>query len=284
MASKKNSAEVYGAQGKTNLLMFDPADLVIVEDVASALHDERAKLAVNESLVLNIMHHGVLQPIVVRRNPDSGKTEVVAGRQRVKACREANKRLKKQGLEPHRIPAIVKRGEPHALMGVMVSENELRENDTPMGRAKKMQRYIDLGRTEEETATVFGCSVPTVKNLLRLLDAPKEVRRAVESGQIAASDAYKLSKLEPAEAKKKLAEIEKVAPAAPKGERRPREAARKAREVLGDGPAVRGKKELLEKLAEIQRSETVKEMHRAGAEAALLWVMGDEAALGVLLS
>ena len=37
----KNSKDVYGAKGKTNVLLFDPADLTIVTDEKSALFDKR---------------------------------------------------------------------------------------------------------------------------------------------------------------------------------------------------------------------------------------------------
>lgn len=119
----KDSRAALGADGKKDVLLFDPENLTLVEDGASVLYDERIKLPTSEALVLNIMTYGVIEPIVVRKNPETGAPEVVAGRQRVKACREANRRLKASGCEVHRIAAIVKRGDPAALMGVMVSES-----------------------------------------------------------------------------------------------------------------------------------------------------------------
>ena len=93
----KDTRVANGATGKTDLLLFDPDTLVIVEDEGSALRDDRAKLPYDERLVLSMMVRGVLQPVIVRKNPETDRTEVVDGRQRVKACREANKRLKKEG-------------------------------------------------------------------------------------------------------------------------------------------------------------------------------------------
>jgi ParB family chromosome partitioning protein len=234
----KASRDSLNAKGKRDAYMFDPEDLVLVTDEKSSLYDERVKLPVDEALVLNIMFapdgvpQGVLEPVNVARNAETGKVEVIDGRQRVKAAREANKRLKKKGLEPVWVPAMIKRTNPHSAMGMLISSNEHRQNDSPLGKAKKAQRYIDLGRDESEIATLFGISVASVKNMLSLLDAPAAVRNAVEAGKISTSDGYKLSKLEPAEAKEKVAELMEHAPRTP-GKKRSKNA-KKAREIVGD--------------------------------------------------
>src|SRR5512143_1919662 len=102
----KSSRDSLNAKGKRDAYMFDPEDLVLVTDEKSPLYDERVHLPVNEALVMNMLFapdgvpQGVLEPITAVRNPETGKVEVVVGRQRVKAAREANKRLKKRGEEP----------------------------------------------------------------------------------------------------------------------------------------------------------------------------------------
>lgn len=237
----KASRDSLNAKGKRDAYMFDPDDLVIVTDEKSPLYDDRSKLPIDEALVLNIMFapdgvpQGVLEPINVLRNAETGKVEVIDGRQRVKAAREANKRLKKQGLEQVRVPAMVQRANAHRAMGMLISANEHRQDDTPLGRAKKAQRYLDLGRDHKEIAVLFGISEASVKNLLSLLDAPTAVRNAVESGKISTSDGYKLAKLDPGEAKEKVAELVEHAPRTP-GKKRSKNAG-KAREI------VNGKKE-----------------------------------------
>jgi ParB family chromosome partitioning protein len=203
----KNSIDVYGASGKTNLLMFDPHVLLLVEDRASPLFDKRVHLPVSEPLVLNIMHHGVLQPIVVSKNTETGAVEVVAGRQRVKAAREANTRLRAQGCEPIMVPGVTRKGASEDLAGVMVSENELRADDTPLGRAEKMAHLLNLGRTEDNLAIIFGCSPQTVRNTLALLDCCAPVRVAIEAGKINAGHALKLAKLDAPAQREKLGEL-----------------------------------------------------------------------------
>jgi ParB family chromosome partitioning protein len=233
----KASRDALGAKGRADVYLFDPDDLVLVEEETSVLYDDRVKGAFKESLVANILFapdgvpQGVLKPLLLRRNAETGKCEVVDGRQRTKAAREANRRLKKQGLEPIRVPGILKRANDARLLGMLISSNEHSTEDSPMNRAKKAQRYIDLGRDEKEVAVLLGTSESTVKNLLRLLEAPAAIRNAVDAGKITTSDAYRLSREEPTEARKKLGELLEKAPRTP-GKKRSKNA-KKAREIVG---------------------------------------------------
>ncbi len=237
----KASRDALNAKGKTDVYYFDPADVVLVEDQKSALYDERVDNEVKEGLVLNMMFapdgvpQGVLTVLAGRRNAETGKIEIVDGRHRTKAAREANKRLKKAGLEPIRLPVQLKRSNDQRLMAMMISANEHSTEDSPMNKAKKMQRYVELGRDEKELAALFGMSEASVKNHLRLLEAPAVVRNAVDAGKITASDAYKLAREEPEEAKKKLGKLLEHAPRTP-GKKRSKNA-KKAREIVSGNEA-----------------------------------------------
>lgn len=236
----KNSIDAYGAAGKSNLLFFDPEVLVLVTDEKSPLYDARVHLPVDENMVLNIMHQGVLQAISINKNTETGAVEVVAGRQRVKAAREANKRLIAKGCTPVQVPAVPRRAEGVDLAGVMVSENEIRQGDTPLGRAAKMRRLMDYGKTEADLAMLFGCSDTTVKNTLALLDCIADVRKAVEGGEINVGHALQVSKLPPNEQRDKLIALRKAGNGV-KGH----EKARKQRAVLPvTGTRMRSRKEV----------------------------------------
>jgi len=266
----KNSIEAYGAKGKSNVLYFDPDDLVIVDDPKHPLYDERIHLPISEPLVLNIMFQGVLESIVVTKDPELGKTLVVDGRQRVRAAREANKRLRKQGSEPVLVPALPRRGEAASLAGVMVSANEIREDDTPLNRAKKMQRLLELGRSEEDLTILFGCSLATVKNTLALLECTAAVRSAVESGKINVTHAYKLSKKEPEEQRETLDKMLKAA-----GEETgKRKRSRKMREAVTAGPKVRSKSEIAAMVKRASDGRRLTAMNEA-VKSALEWVLGE---------
>jgi ParB family chromosome partitioning protein len=64
----KNSIDVYGASGKTNVLTFEPEKLHLVTDKTHPLYDERVHLPIDEGMVLNIMELGVWSRL------SSGKT------------------------------------------------------------------------------------------------------------------------------------------------------------------------------------------------------------------
>lgn len=119
----KNSIDVYGASGKTNVLNFEPENLHLVTDKAHPLYDERIHLPISEAMVLNIMDQGVLEPIIVWKDPESGLSCVVDGRQRVRHTLEANKRLSNEGKEPLLVPAVTKRGSAIRMAQAMVSAN-----------------------------------------------------------------------------------------------------------------------------------------------------------------
>ena len=139
----KDSKVVYGASGKTNVLTFEPENLHLVTDKTHPLYDERIHLPISEAMVLNIMDQGVLEPIIVWKDPESGLACVVDGRQRVRHTLEANKRLSKESKEPLLVPAVTKRGSAVRMAQAMVSANEIRQADTPLGRAKKMTASLD---------------------------------------------------------------------------------------------------------------------------------------------
>ncbi|HDX8762310.1 ParB/RepB/Spo0J family partition protein [Klebsiella grimontii] len=223
----KNSIDAYGASGKTNVLMFEPENLPI-----------------DEGMVLNIKELGVLEPIIVWKDPEKGLTCVVVGRQRVKHTLEANKLLLKEGKTPLLVPGVVKRGSANQMAKYMVSENEIRRPDTPLGRAKKMSDALDRGHDEDDLAVLFGCSVQTVRATLSLLDATQAVREAVESGTVTVTQARQLGALPPEEQRAKVAEIE-LATAGTKGH----EKSRRQRQVLGEAkPRIKSRKEITKAL------------------------------------
>lgn len=257
----KNSIDAYGASGKTNVLMFEPENLHIVTDKAHPLYDERVNLPIDEGMVLNIKELGVLEPIIVWKDPEKGLTCVVVGRQRVKHTLEANKLLLKEGKTPLLVPGVVKRGSANQMAKYMVSENEIRRPDTPLGRAKKMSDALDRGHDEDDLAVLFGCSVQTVRATLSLLDATQAVREAVESGTVTVTQARQLGALAPEEQRAKVAEIE-LATAGTKGH----EKSRRQRQVLGEAkPRIKSRKEITKALEDASGEY---------AEA-LLWVLGE---------
>jgi ParB family chromosome partitioning protein len=179
---------------RTDTFLLPPENLTLVTDLSSALYDPRVHDAPDDALVKNIMVYGVLEPVLIRRNGDA--VEVVAGRGRVKAALEANKRLAAEGKPPILVPAILRRGQDADLYGVLISENECRRDDSPLLKAGKAQRLLNMGVTPERIAIAFGVSRQTVENWLALEEVATPVRQAVESGKLSASAAVQLSALD----------------------------------------------------------------------------------------
>ena len=208
--------EAVGAQGKSEYYLFDPEDLVIVEDEENATYDERWKLNTFEPLVRSIMLNGFIGSIEVRKNGKNDKgafiCEVVAGRQRVKAAREANRRLLEAGKDPVRVRAIFVTVQSDAdLFGHTIAENApgLRQNETPVGLAKKLARLLTLGRSQEECMANFGWTArATYEKYLCLMECTETVQRLVDQKKIPLSKVVELSTLSKDEQDKFVKELE----------------------------------------------------------------------------
>lgn len=198
---KKPSAEA----SRQNIYLIDPTELTIVgidsEDEGD-LRDERIHLPVREALVKSIIKHGVLHPVLVRKN--GSFSEVIDGRQRVRAARVANERLAEAGEEGIKVPVIIKR--PEDLMGTSIA-TFLRTEDDPLTKAKKASRYIEKGHSEAEAAEIFDVTKAAIKNWLAMLDLSPKVQKAIESGKVAANTALELKDLTHEDQATKLSEM-----------------------------------------------------------------------------
>lgn len=189
---------------RATLYMVDPSNVVIPgldtqvgpTDKGGLLYDERAVQHGDKykALVRSIYKSGVHRPILVRKTEDA--IEVIDGRQRTKACRDANAQREKDGLDPHRVPVMLKRGADDELVAMSIEANELAEADTPLNRARKAERYVTLhGKTEKEAAAVFGVEAQTIRSWRSLLTLPDRMQKAVESGKLTASAAVQVASL-----------------------------------------------------------------------------------------
>lgn len=179
---------------RSDAFTLDPENFTLVTDPEHPLYDPRVHDEPDEALVRNVMVYGVIEPVIIRKNGD--KVEVVAGRGRVKAAMEANRRLTAEGKQPIRVPAILKRGADADMYGVLISENECRREDNPLLKSEKAQRLINMGKSVEEVAVAFGVRRQSVEAWLALGDVAAPVLDAVEQGEISATAAAQLSKLD----------------------------------------------------------------------------------------
>ncbi len=121
-----------------------------------------------ESLADSIAAYGVLQPILVRQNPNfEGTFEIIAGERRWRAAKMA-------GLTE--IPAVVVDGDDMKTAQIALIENVQREDlnivEEALAYAALMERF-DM--TQEQISQQAGKSRPAIANTLRLLELPDEV-------------------------------------------------------------------------------------------------------------
>lgn len=240
------------------IFKLEPEKLILVTDRDNPLFDERVLLQPSEAMVQNIMWQGVIETVGITKD-----LEVIYGRQRVKAARIANERLKKQGKELIRVKCEVVRGEGKDLFSMCVSENEHREDDSPIAKACKANRMMQLGASTEEVCVAFGVTKQAIRNWLAILELSSVIKKAIDDGEITATAALELGKLPKEEQKAKLDEMKS------QGGRVTTERARRAASSEDSAPKqrMRSRKECEAKLEESGLSFDWK--------AALMWVLGD---------
>jgi len=137
------------------------------------------------ALVGSVKEKGVLQPLLVRADPNApGRFEIVAGERRWRAAQQA--RL-------HEVPAVVKELSDRDTLEVALVENLQREDLTPLEEAEAYRRLMEeFGHTQEVLARAVGKSRSHVANMMRLLGLPEPVRRMLDEGQISAGHARTL--------------------------------------------------------------------------------------------
>lgn len=180
---------------RTNGFKVPPENLVIVGldkyDASHPLYDRRAIEPLNEGFIISVMGH-LIEPVVVTKYGD--EVLVVAGRRRVLAVREGNRRRVDAGAEPVGIDCKVVYGDMRVLAEIMIDENSHRKADSPMDSARKLAAYLNLellGATELSAQQHFAVTGATIAKWLRLLQLEPEVQRAIDDGKLSANAADK---------------------------------------------------------------------------------------------
>jgi len=144
--------------------------------------DEKALIQLSES----IKEHGIIQPIIVKKEGDIYR--IVAGERRWRAARLLG--LKK-------IPAIVRDFSNKQVMEIALIENIQREDLNPIEEAEAYERLIvEHNMTQEQISNSIGKSRPAIANSLRLLTLSDNIKKFLISGQITSGHARALLSLE----------------------------------------------------------------------------------------
>ena len=129
-----------------------------------------------EELAASIREHGVLQPLIVTRGPESEYYTLIAGERRLEASKLA-------GLE--RVPVLVRDASDQQRLELALIENLQREDLSPLDTAEAYRHlHEEFGLSHEDVSRRVGKSRVSVTNTLRLLKLPERVRQALGSGQI----------------------------------------------------------------------------------------------------
>mgnify|MGYP000994512288 CR=1 FL=1 len=172
-------AKLLGKGGQPATIELDPQDTVqelpLTELVANQFQPRTVFDGDRiEELAVTIEEHGLLQPIVVRKQGTG--YEIIAGERRYRAVRSL-------GWET--IPAIVKEMTDETTASLALIENLQREDLTPIEEAEAYERLLVLQEiTQEMLARKLGRSQSTIANKLRLLRLPTDVREALKQRTI----------------------------------------------------------------------------------------------------
>jgi ParB family chromosome partitioning protein len=252
---------------RKDLFLYAPESLLLITDKEHPLYDPRVELPPDESMIANIAMHGVLEPILVRRN--GAAIEVIAGRGRTKAAMEANKRLIAEGKPPLLVPVVFKSGADADLFGILIAENEIRRNDGMIEKGEKARKLHNMGYTVQQIALTFGATRQAVENWLEVQQMPELLKQAVEAGEVSATAALQLSGL-PRDEQVKRYEAMKQQGAKPTTQN-----VRSAAASPDNAPAPKMKTRR-EIEAELKNRASPYDEYQDGYIAALLWVLGQD--------
>lgn len=140
--------------------------------------------SINE-LASSIQQYGVLQPLLVREDPQNpDHFEIIAGERRWRASQKA---------QIHEMPVVILDLEELEAFKIALIENLQREDldpiDEAMGYKKLLEEY---DQTQEQLADAVGKSRPHITNMIRLLNLPSSVQAHLGAGDMSIGHARAL--------------------------------------------------------------------------------------------
>lgn len=159
--------------------------MVPLSTIEADANQPRSAMGDLTELVSSIRSKGVLEPILVRPNPDleddepgasAGKAatyRIISGERRYRAAREA-------GL--YEVPVVVMDVSEEEALEIALIENLQRKDLTPFEEAEGYRALADRhGYTQEEIAESVGKSRTVITESLALLNLPRRVRDTAEA-------------------------------------------------------------------------------------------------------
>ncbi len=133
----------------------------------------------------SIRANGVLQPILVRRDPERpAEFEIVAGERRWRAAQLA---------QAHHVPVVIREIDDGQALELALVENLQREDLGPLEEADAYHHLMEsFDYTQDALAKSVGRSRSHVANTLRLRGLPEAVKALLDSGALSAGHARAL--------------------------------------------------------------------------------------------
>ncbi|MGB8356600.1 MAG: ParB/RepB/Spo0J family partition protein [Chthoniobacteraceae bacterium] len=132
-----------------------------------------------QELIASIRVHGIIQPLIVRRNGD--QFELIAGERRWRAAKEV-------GLLD--APVIVREASDQDVLELALIENLQREDLNPIEEAIAFSRLArEFGLKQEEIAQKVGKSRAAIANSMRLLELAAQAQSWLTQGRISVGHA-----------------------------------------------------------------------------------------------
>ncbi len=127
-----------------------------------------------QALAESIKEHGIIQPIVVKK--EGNVYRIIAGERRWRAARVA-------GLT--KVPVIEREASNQQIVEMALIENIQREDLNPIEEANAYARLIqEYQMTQEKLASIVGKSRSNIANMLRLLNFSTAVQEMLSTGEI----------------------------------------------------------------------------------------------------
>uniref|UniRef100_A0A3B0JDW6 Probable chromosome-partitioning protein ParB n=1 Tax=Wolbachia endosymbiont of Aleurodicus dispersus TaxID=1288877 RepID=A0A3B0JDW6_9RICK len=144
-----------------------------------------------KELAGSIEKNGIIQPIVVRKDPNNDGYEIVAGERRWRASKVIN-------LDS--VPVIIKDLNDKECLEVSIIENIQRQDINPIEEGEAYSRLIDeFSYIHEELALILGKSRSHITNMIRMLSLPDGVKTMINEKKLSMGHARALVNVKNAE-------------------------------------------------------------------------------------
>ncbi|KJV69400.1 ParB/RepB/Spo0J family partition protein [Candidatus Neoehrlichia procyonis] len=126
-----------------------------------------------KELAESIIKNGIIQPIIVRKDPNKKGYEIIAGERRWRAGIIAKLTT---------IPVIIKDINDQQCLEISIIENIQRQDLTPIEEAEAYKNLIDrFSYKHEDLALIMGKSRSYITNMIRILSLPTSIKSMINN-------------------------------------------------------------------------------------------------------